>query len=140
MCEIHPIAFNFESQKRESKWQQAFTGTFSVGFPRTLSRVVSRKRIVDFTEQRCPVLDRPQGDPQGDPQGNPGQADGQAPLGKAQDSAIMEKHLPRRPWERDCCWRVLGFTEQRYRGHHRDIKCDVGAANENADMASCSVA
>ncbi|XP_022808272.1 uncharacterized protein LOC111345260 [Stylophora pistillata] len=31
----------------------------SRGLSRSVSRVVSRQRIVDFTEQRCPVLDRP---------------------------------------------------------------------------------
>ena len=38
---------------------------------------------------------------------------------------------------------IVDCTEQRYRGHHRDtieiLKCAVGAANEDADMASCSL-
>lgn len=94
--------------------------TLSRGFSRSVSRVVSRKRIVDFTEQRCPVLDRPR-------------------IGL---SAIMEKHRQEDPGNEIAgeCWVLLNSgiaitieTPWRY------LKCDVGAGNENADMANCSV-
>lgn len=63
-------------------------GTLSRGLSRSVSRVVSRNRIVDFTEQRCPVLDRPR-------------------IGL---SAIMEKHRREDPGNEIAigeCWVLL---------------------------------
>ena len=87
----------------------------SRGLSRSVSRVVSRKRIVVFAEQRCPVLDRP----------------------RTGLSAIMEKHRQEDPGNEIAtgeCWVLLnsGIAVTR-------DTIDVGAANENADMASCSV-
>lgn len=72
----------------------SFHGDFLGRFP---------AEIVDFTEQRCPVLDRPRGNPSG-----------QAPLGRAQDSpglaAIMEKHCREDPGNEIVtreCWVLL---------------------------------
>lgn len=98
VCEIHPIAF--ESQKKESKWQQAFTWTSSVGFPRRF------------------------------PQNNSGfYWTAVSGVGQAQ-CAVIEKHRREDPRNENAtgeCWVLLnsGIAVT-----IDTIKCDARAANE----------